>query len=134
VPIRTLLIDDEAPAISYLERLLGEREEIEMIGVARDGKQAIDAIDRLRPDLIFLDIEMPGVSGFEILRRIRHKPIVVLVTGHAEYRAMAYETDALAYLCKPVEADQIRHVIEKIERMRELLKGAGAAKKPRPES
>lgn len=125
--IRTLLIEDEAVSARYLQRLLGEIAEIEMIGVARDGEEGVEAINRLRPELIFLDIELPKLSGFEVLQRIQHKPLVVFLTAHGEYRGMANESDAVAFLCKPVDAEQIRGVVEKIRRMKRLLRGTEPA-------
>lgn len=129
--IRTLLIEDEEPSARYLQRLLRESGEVEVIGIARGGNEAVKEIDRLQPDLIFLDVEMPDLTGFGVLQQIQHKPIVVFLTAHGEYRAMAYETDAVAFLTKPVDADQIRNVIEKIRRMRQLPT-VSAPKKSQP--
>ena len=114
------MVEDEPLSAKYLQRLLGATAEIELVGIARDGQEAVDAIDRLRPELVFLD-KLPKLSGFEVLQQVHHKPLVVFLTAHGEYRAMAYEADAVAFLCKPVDGDQIRGVIEKILRMKQLL-------------
>jgi two-component system LytT family response regulator len=119
--IRTLLADDEEPSVRLLTRLLKPFDEIAIVGVATDGERAVEMIDRLHPDLIFLDIEMPCCNGFQVLQRVQHKPIVVFTSAHTQYRQLAYDTDAMAYLFKPIEAQQVRNVIERIRRIWEML-------------
>jgi two-component system LytT family response regulator len=119
--IRTLLADDEEPSVRHLTRLLKPFSEIVLVGVATDGAEAVEMIDRLQPDLVFMDIEMPGCNGFQVLQRLRHKPLVVFTSAYTQYRQMAYDTDALAYLFKPIEAQQVRNVIERILRIRDVL-------------
>ena len=119
--MRTLLADDEETSVRRLTGLLKPFDEIAVVGVATDGAQAIEMIDRLHPDLIFLDIGMPCCNGFQVLQRVQHKPIVVFTSAYTQYRQMAYDTDALAYLSKPIEAQQVRNVIERIRRIWELL-------------
>ncbi len=84
--------------------------------MARNGREAVDKVDRLRPDLLFLDIEMPRLDGFQVLQQIRHRPIVVLVTAHAGHNERATATGAMDLLWKPVEADQIRKVMDRVRR------------------
>ena len=119
--MRTLLADDEETSVRRLTGLLKPFDEIAVVGVATDGAQAIEMIDRLHPDLIFLDIGMPCCNGFQVLQRVQHKPIVVFTSAYTQYRQMAYDSDALAYLSKPIEAQQVRNVIERIRRIWELL-------------
>jgi two-component system LytT family response regulator len=119
--MRTLLADDEETSVRRLTGLLKPFDEIAVVGVATDGAQAVEMIDRLHPDLIFLDIGMPCCNGFQVLQQVRHKPIVVFTSAYTQYRQMAYETDALAYLSKPIEAQQVRNVIERIRRIWALL-------------
>jgi two-component system LytT family response regulator len=119
--MRTLLADDEETSVRRLTGLLKPFDEIAVVGVATDGAQAIEMIDRLHPDLIFLDIGMPCCNGFQVLQRVQHKPIVVFTSAYTQYRQMAYDTDALAYLSKPIEAQQVRNVIERIRRIRAVL-------------
>jgi two-component system, LytTR family, response regulator len=119
--MRTLLADDEETSVRRLTGLLKPFDEVAVVGVATDGAQAIEMIDRLHPDLIFLDIGMPCCNGFQVLQRVQHKPIVVFTSAYTQYRQMAYDTDALAYLSKPIEAQQVRNVIERIRRIRAVL-------------
>src|SRR4051794_22459197 len=112
--MRSLIIDDEAAARSRLTRLLTAHPEVEVAGEASDGLQALDRIEQLRPDLIFLDIQMPGLNGFEVLRSMPGgaQPLVVFVTGFDRHALEAFETNALAYLLKPVERERLAAVLE----------------------
>ncbi len=111
----TLLIDDEALARERLKKLLlPYADKIEIIGEARNGNHAIEQIDSLKPDVIFLDIQMPGKSGFEVLQEIHHQPIVIFCTAHDEYALQAFETSSIAYLLKPVKEDRLEKSIEKL--------------------
>ncbi|WP_372645529.1 LytR/AlgR family response regulator transcription factor, partial [Ancylomarina sp.] len=111
----TLLIDDEALARERLKKmLLPYADKIEIIGEARNGNQAIEMIERLKPDLIFLDIQMPGKSGFEVLQAIHHQPIVIFCTAHDEYALQAFETSSIDYLLKPVKEDRLEKAINKL--------------------
>ena len=114
--LRSLLIDDEQASRVRLRRLLSSRQQIEVIGEAEDGLQAVEQIERLCPDLIFLDVQMPGLDGFEVLRAIappQHLPLVIFVTGFDEHALRAFQSQALAYLLKPVEPDQLAATIER---------------------
>ncbi len=104
--MRSLVIDDEADARARLIRLLGAHPEVAVIGEAQDGLEAIEKIEELRPDLLFLDIEMPGLKGFEVLRSIPSAieiPLVIFTTGYDQHALAAFEANALAYLLKPIE-------------------------------
>lgn len=108
--MNALLADDEASAHSRLRRLLQAHDHLTIVGEARDGLQAVQQIEQLRPDLVFLDIEMPGLNGFEVLRALPADfslPLVIFVTGYDQHALAAFEANALAYLLKPVDPDQL---------------------------
>jgi two-component system LytT family response regulator len=118
--VRCLVIDDEAPARSRLTRLLKAHSEIEIAGEASNGLEAVERIEQLRPDLVFMDIQMPGLDGFGVLRSLPGdvpKPLVVFVTGFDQHALEAFEANALAYLLKPVEAEQLVIVVERAARL-----------------
>src|SRR5262249_61658121 len=114
--MRSLLIDDEPDARARLTRLLRDHTEIAIIGEARDGLEASEKIEELQPDLLFLDIEMPGLTGFEVLQSIPNTlplPLVIFVTGYDQYALAAFEANALAYLLKPVEPERLAKAIKR---------------------
>jgi DNA-binding LytR/AlgR family response regulator len=114
--LRSLLIDDEAPSRLRLRRLLSNHAEIDIAGEARDGLEAVEMIERQQPDLVFLDVEMPGLDGFEVLRAIAPSlapPLVLFVTGHDQHALRAFQAQALAYLLKPVEQEQLDAMIDR---------------------
>jgi two-component system LytT family response regulator len=114
-PIRVVLADDEELAIRQLQRLLGSYPVVEVVGVASDGQQAVELVDRLQPDLIFVDVEMPVLNGFQVLKAIRHRPMAVVITAHSRYRQMALESEAVECLVKPVDAEQLQRAMGRIE-------------------
>ncbi len=99
--IRAVIVDDEKPARDRLRRLLEEHGDVEIAGEAADGPSAVRTIDRERPDLCFLDVQMPEMDGFEVLRRARHLPRVVFTTAHDQYAVRAFEVNSIDYLLKP---------------------------------
>jgi len=107
--IRTCVIDDEPIACRKIQRLLKEDPEIEVIGVCRNGEEAREAIERLTPDLIFLDVQMPEMDGFEVLRSVRAEkmPHVIFVTAYDCYAIQAFEIHALDYLLKPFDKERL---------------------------
>jgi DNA-binding LytR/AlgR family response regulator len=118
--IRSLLVDDEVAARCRLGKLLASHPEIEIAGHASDGLEALEQICALAPDLLFLDIEMPCLNGFEVLRGLPPDvtvPLVVFVTAHHEHALAAFEAGALAYLLKPVNPDRLACVIERARRL-----------------
>ncbi len=118
--MRSLIIDDEAAARSRLARLLAAHPEIEIAGEASDGLQALEKIEQVRPDLVFLDIQMPGLNGFQVLRSIPQGipyPLVVFVTGYDRHALEAFEANALAYLLKPVETERLATVVERAAKL-----------------
>jgi DNA-binding LytR/AlgR family response regulator len=114
--MRSLIVDDELAARSRLARLLKEHPAIELVGEAEDGLQAVERIESLRPDLVLLDVEMPGLTGFEVLRSIEGRapmPLVVFVTGYDQHALAAFDANALAYLLKPIEPDRLARAVER---------------------
>src|ERR1700752_2995724 len=115
-PLRSLLIDDELNARTRLRRLLQYEERILIVGEAKDGLEAAAEIERLQPDLIFLDIQMPGLDGFEMLQALPAslpKPLVIFVTGFHEHAMAAFNANAVAYLLKPIEPERLREMVER---------------------
>src|SRR6202165_5685165 len=114
--MRSLIADDEESARARLSRMLAEYPDIEIAGEACDGLEAVEKIEELRPDLLFLDIEMPGLTGFEVLQSVRHTvplPLVIFVTGYDQHALAAFEADALAYLLKPVAPERLAQVMDR---------------------
>jgi two-component system, LytTR family, response regulator len=112
---RALIIDDERLARTELKKLLLDFPEIEVVGEATNATEGISKIESLNPDLIFLDIQMPGKSGFEMLSQLDHSPYVIFVTAYDEYALKAFEVNALDYLMKPVEPKRLADAINKIK-------------------
>jgi DNA-binding LytR/AlgR family response regulator len=114
--LRSLLIDDEPASRVRLRRLLAHRPTIEIVGEAGDGLTAVEQIETLRPDLIFLDVQMPGLDGFDVLRSLAaHSPLplVIFVTAFDEHALRAFQAQALAYLLKPIEEDLLDAVLDR---------------------
>lgn len=111
----TLIIDDEKPARSRLVRLLSKYEIFNIIGEAESGVEGKQKIDELKPDLVFLDIQMPGLNGFEMLKQIKHKPKIIFTTAYEEYAIKAFEENSVDYLLKPVEEERLEKSVQKLK-------------------
>jgi two-component system, LytTR family, response regulator len=113
--IRTLIADDEPLARSKMRFLLESEAGVEIVAECADGQQAIRAIREFRPDLLLLDIEMPGATGFDVLQALEPKeiPIVIFVTAYDEYAVRAFEASALDYLLKPFDRERLHRSIER---------------------
>jgi two-component system LytT family response regulator len=105
--MKALIIDDERLARVELRRLLAVHPEVEIAGEARSGDEAIALIAKLAPDLIFLDIQMPGMTGFEMLEQVEDLPQVIFTTAYDEYALKAFEVNALDYLLKPITPERL---------------------------
>ena len=119
---RVVIVDDEPAAIANLCAVLDEFDELEVVAEVRDGPSAIEAIRHHRPDIVFLDIEMPGVGGFEVAAKtsdLHHQ--LVFVTAYDQYALEAFDTYAIDYLLKPVRPSVLRGCIEKILRQEEVV-------------
>lgn len=112
---RTLIIDDERLAREELKSVLAEYNEIVITGEAQNGDEGIEQIKSLKPDLIFLDVSMPGMTGFEMLQKLEEIPHVIFVTAYDEYALKAFEVNALDYLLKPIDPQRLQEAIEKVK-------------------
>ncbi len=112
---KTLIIDDEQLARQRLKRLLKPFEEFEIIAEAVNGADGLEQIEALKPELIFLDIEMPVLNGFEMLSRLQHQPKVVFTTAYDQYAIKAFEEDSIDYLLKPIEAERLAKTVKKLQ-------------------
>ena len=118
MPYKTLIIDDEALARKRMRRLLAEHQSFfKLIGEAVSGFSAVKMIENLKPDLIFLDIQMPDFDGFEVLNKISQQPLVIFATAHHEYAVKAFEQFSVDYLVKPVEPERLKKSTEKLKKM-----------------
>jgi two-component system LytT family response regulator len=126
--IRTLLVDDMQLARDRLARHLEEYEDVEIIGECASGEEAIEAIRTRRPDLVFLDVHMPQINGFDVLERVGSDavPAVVFVTAYDQFALKAFEVNAIDYLLKPFDADRLRSTVERVRRQLELRGGRTA--------
>jgi two-component system, LytTR family, response regulator len=116
--IRTAIADDEEPARERLLDLLAQEPDVEIAGAARDGAEAIGLIRSARPDLLFLDVQMPAVDGFGVLEQVgpRLMPVTVFVTAYDRYAIQAFEAHALGYLLKPFSDERFEAVLERARR------------------
>ena len=115
MPLRTLIVDDEPLARLVLREELAAIEDASVIGEAENGEQALQQIQELTPDLVLLDIQMPALDGFEVVRRLRGPlPSIIFVTAFSEHALLAFEAGAADYLLKPVRADRLRQAVERV--------------------
>jgi two-component system, LytTR family, response regulator len=112
---RAIIIDDERLARNELKKLLGDYPEIEVVDEAANVDEGIQKIEVHNPDLIFLDIQMPGKTGFDLLRELNRTPEVIFTTAYDEYALRAFEVNALDYLLKPIEPKRLADAIHKLE-------------------
>jgi two-component system LytT family response regulator len=142
--MRAFLVDDEALALKRLQRMLAATKRVQVAGTSTDPVQAVPAILDAKPDILFLDIEMPGMTGFQMLTHLQPQPWVVFTTAYDRYALEAFGVNSVDYLLKPIEAAQLDRALDKIERllasaavppgMTELIErltaAAGAARSP----
>jgi len=112
------LLDDERLAIERLTRMLANDPRIQIVGNSTDPVDAIEQIDALQPNLLFLDIQMPELDGFAVLKQLAHQPLVIFTTAYDQYALQAFDTNSIAYLLKPVEAAKLTLAITKIQTLR----------------
>ena len=111
--MRAYLVDDEPLALKRLARMLAATRRVEIAGQSADPVEAIDAIVKARPDILFLDIEMPGMTGFQMLSRIDPQPLVVFTTAYDQYAVKAFEVNAVDYLLKPFDKKRVALSVQK---------------------
>ena len=114
--LKTIIVDDEALARRGLKLRLSGRDDVEVIAEARNGHEALDLIREYEPDLVFLDIQMPGMDGFGVLRELSAEdmPAIVFVTAFNDYAIKAFEANALDYLLKPIEDDRLSEALDRV--------------------
>ncbi len=112
--VRTLVVDDEPVARAGLRAMLAAFDWVEVVGEAADGVAAVEAIDRLRPELVFLDVQMPGLPGTDVLRRVERQPLVVITTAYSQHAVSAFELGAVDYLLKPFGPARLAAAMERI--------------------
>ncbi|MFI2742149.1 LytR/AlgR family response regulator transcription factor [Zhouia sp. PK063] len=111
----TIIIDDEALARQRLQELLQDfQETFTVIATATNGKEGVALIQKLQPKVVFLDIQMPGMTGFEMLQQLTHIPFVIFCTAYDEYSLQAFETQSVDYLLKPVRKDRLAQTVKKL--------------------
>src|SRR5688572_17325848 len=118
---KAIVIDDEPAARRLIKNLLQEHEAVvSVIAEAGNGREAIAKIEELKPDLIFLDIQMPDLTGFEVLEKLDHKPNVIFTTAYEQYAIKAFETFSIDYLLKPIKEERLQQSITKLKQFGRL--------------
>src|SRR3546814_439207 len=127
--MRVLLVDDEALALDRLRTFFDNIDGVEVVGQAQDGDEALAEIARLTPDLVILDVQMPGKSGLRAAAElaVEPRPELVFVTAHEHYAPDAFDVDAADYLLKPVRFDRLRQAVDRARRRRTMREQAARA-------
>jgi len=113
-PLSAVIVDDEPVARLGLRHMLSGIEWLQCAGEAANGPAAIELIERLRPDIVLLDIELPSMSGIEVFRRLQHRPCVIFTTAYAEHAVTAFELGALDYLLKPFGPERLQSALDRV--------------------
>jgi two-component system LytT family response regulator len=113
--MKAVIVDDERLARNELKSLLSEFPKIEIIGECDSAETAISMVEELKPDVVFLDIHMPGKDGFGVLEELDYMPHVIFVTAYDEYAIKAFDVNALDYLLKPIQPDRLKEAVEKVK-------------------
>ncbi len=116
---KSVVIDDERLAREELKSILSEFPEIKVVGEAQNAEEGIELVKKTDPDLIFLDINMPEVSGFDMLKKLENIPHVIFITAYDEYALKAFEVNALDYILKPIDPERLLEAIEKLKEREE---------------
>jgi len=114
--IRALIVEDEPLARQTIKDFLQGEEWLKVVGEAADGDKAVTLIDELRPDLVFLDVRMPGLTGLQVLENIKHDPAVVFTTAYDDHAVSAFELEALDYILKPFGRERFRQMLKRVQR------------------
>ncbi|MCK5528883.1 MAG: response regulator transcription factor [Kiritimatiellae bacterium] len=112
--LKCIIVDDERLARASLRALLEAHPELEIVAEASSVNEALEAISKYQPELVFLDIQMPGGTGFDLLKKLDNPPTIIFVTAYDKYAVRAFEVNALDYLLKPVEQERLRGCLEKL--------------------
>jgi two-component system LytT family response regulator len=121
--MKAIIIEDEEPARDLLKRYLEPHKDIEVIGEYIDGFEGAKAINQLKPDLVFLDIQLPRLTGIEVLELLDHSPMLIFTTAYDEFAIKAFEKNAVDYLMKPFSKDRFSQAIEKAKSRKSLQQG-----------
>ena len=116
--IRSFILDDERLAVQRLERLLRDTGRVQIVGTSTDSPDALETLNHLALDVLFLDIQMPGMTGFELLQKLPRDPAVVFTTAFDRFALDAFEVNSIDYLLKPIEAERLEKALTKLERIR----------------
>lgn len=127
--LRVLLVDDEPLALARVSAALRDVDDVVVVGAAGDGEEAIESIGRHKPDLVLLDIQMPGLDGLGVAAALSgaQRPEVVFVTAFDQYASDAFQVEAVDYLLKPVKFDRLRQALDRARRRREMREATGRA-------
>lgn len=117
--LRAYLVDDEPLALKRLRRLLSQTGKVEVVGASTDPTEALVFLRDEQVDLLFLDIQMPGLNGFELLANVSVQPIVIFTTAHDRYALEAFDVNSVAYLLKPIDAAQLDRALKKVQTLRD---------------
>lgn len=118
LPLRVYVVDDELLAVERLIRLLGDQKGVLVVGSSTDPAAALDFLSHESVDCVFLDIQMPGMNGFELLSRLLEQPLVIFTTAYDQYALKAFEVNSIDFLLKPVDPEQLQRALRKLERFR----------------
>lgn len=122
--MRAIIVDDEYLARKRLETLLEDVEDISIIGDSKGGQEAIDLIDHKKPDLIFLDVQMPKLDGFSLLSKLKDMPMVIFTTAYDKYALNAFDVEAVDYLLKPFDEDRLYKSLDRVRNQFKLNRSA----------
>ncbi len=122
--ITTIIVEDELPALERLSLMLKDQPEIQQVGIARTGQEAAVLIDSLKPQLVFLDIQLPDLSGLDLLHIISHRPLIIFTTAYNQYAVQAFELQAIDYLLKPFAQDRLNAALQRVQE--KIGQGSGA--------
>ncbi|HPA93700.1 MAG TPA: response regulator, partial [Petrotogaceae bacterium] len=112
--MKTFVVEDEPHSLSRLKTLLSEIQEVSIIGQADNGIQAVSEINKLRPELVFMDINLPGKNGFEVISALEYRPKIIFITAYQEYAIKAFEENAVDYLLKPISLERLQSAVNKV--------------------
>jgi two-component system, LytTR family, response regulator len=132
--LRVIVADDERPARSFLTTTLRSLEDVDVVGEAENGQEAVGLIQREQPDLALLDLQMPGMDGLSIVRALKkgHLPLIAFVTAHDEYAIQAFDIEAIDYLLKPVDRTRLRRTIKRAQERLEQEEAVAGELETRP--
>ena len=120
--IKTIIVEDEQESLGLLKSILNDLDHIDLIDYAMDGKTAVNKINDKKPDLIFLDIELPEMSGLQVLENINYDPYIIFCTAYNKYAIKAFNINSVDYILKPVSIDRIKKAIKNVLEKKQKIK------------